>query len=237
MHESSIGAAARCAIALLAPVFSGLVMGQTENVIQVQYESFKVYAPVELVLGHDLDDWSAEWQKWYISIPASTNPALHNDISCSSAQSGPVWFLPSGVNKTCVVPPGKLLLLTLINTECSNVEAPPFFGTTEEARESCAESFIKDVGLRTLKLTIDGVPALNLSKYRTESPQYFFRMPATDNVLGVTSGATSGLSVSDGYFMFIHLAPGRHVLHAEAALVSGPFAGFSQITDYAFAQM
>lgn len=62
-------------------------------------------------------------------------------------------------------------------------------------------------------------------------------MPATDNVLGVTSGATSGVSVSDGYFMFIELAPGTHILHAEAAFVSGPGAGYAPVTDYIFTQM
>lgn len=166
-HLNGIKRIARCGItiAVFFPLFTctALLQGQDQN--SIQNRSFKVLSPDASVFGHELEDWSAEWQKWYISIPAGTNPALHNDVSCSAGQSGPVWYLPSGVDKPCIVPRGKILLLTLINAECSSVEAPPFFGRTEKAREECAERFVDGTGTRTLKLTIDGVRVRNLSRY------------------------------------------------------------------------
>jgi len=224
------------AFAALVPIFAlaGPLLAEDANHIQ----NTKVFSPDASIFGKGLDDWSAEWQKWFISIPASQNPAFDNG-PCNTAQSGPVWFIPSGagVTRNCTVPPDKILVITIINAECSSVEAPPFFGATAHAREECAETLIDGVSTRSLQFTIDGVPVRNLSRYRVQSPQYHFSMPATDNVLGVTSGATSGLSVSDGYFLMVQLARGHHVVHFAASIVSGPGAGFSQDITYDFIQM
>jgi hypothetical protein len=224
------------AFAVFFPIFAltGPLLAEDAN----HNQTTKVFSPDASIFGKGLDDWSAEWQKWFISIPASQNPALDNG-PCSTAQSGPVWFIPSGsgVTRQCTVLTGKLLLITLINAECSNVEALPFFGATEHTREECAETLIDGVSTRSLLFTIDGQPVRNLSRYRVQSPQYHFSMPATDNVLGVTSGATSGVSVSDGYFVMVQLAPGHHVLRFAAAIVSGPGAGFSQDVTYDFIQL
>jgi hypothetical protein len=217
---------------VLAPVFTGLLLAEDRDT--------KVFSPDASLFGKELDDWSAEWQKWFISIPVSHNPSFDNG-PCSAAQSGPVWFISGSGNFTpvtrqCTVPAGKVILLTLINAECSSVEAPPFFGANEKAREECAEAIIDGVSTQTLKLTIDGLPVRNLSRYRVQSPEYKFTMPASDNVLGVT-GATSGRSVSDGYFLLVQLAPGAHLVHFEAAFVSGPGAGLKQDVTYLFFQI
>jgi hypothetical protein len=221
------------AVTVLTPVFalSGLLFAEVQNT--------KVFSPDASVFGKELEDWSAEWQKWFISIPASSNPTF--GAPCDTAQSGPVWFITGSgtgapVTRQCTVPQGKILVITLINAECSNVESPPFFGNSEDAREECAEAIVDGVSTSSLKLTIDGEPVRKLSRYRVQSPQYHFRMPASDNVLGVTSGATSGLSVSDGFFLLVQLSPGSHVVHFEAAFVSGPGAGFSQDVTYFFNQ-
>jgi hypothetical protein len=222
------------ALVVFTPAFAGLLMAQPAD----PGKSTQVFSPDAQVFGKDLDEWSAEWQKWFISIPASHNPAFDNG-PCNTSQSGPVWFIPSGgnVSRQCTVPADRLVLITIINAECSSVEAPPFFGATEEARSRCAATLIDGVSTPTVKFSIDGVPLRQLNRFRVESDQYRFTMPATDNVLGVTSGATSGLSVSDGYFLLVRLSPGSHVIHSEASIVSGPGAGYSQNTTYMFYQM
>src|SRR5262249_7206582 len=121
---------------------------------------------------------------------------------------------------------------------CSNVEKKtPFFGANTKARQKCAAAIIDGVDTNSLRLSIDGVPVNNLNQYRVQSPEYEFTMPASDNVLGVNTGATSGLSVSYGYFLLVKLARGAHLVHFEAAFVTGPGAGLKQDVTYFFLQL
>jgi hypothetical protein len=182
---------------------------------------------------------TAKWWQWDLSIPVSDNPAFDaTGQHCGVGQSGPVFFLAgmaSGAAVTrndCTVPAHKKLLFPVINTECSNVEAPPFFGRTPKQRRDCAEGTIDDVGLDTLRASIDGVALPELDDSRVQSPDFKFIMPAADNILGLP-GVTSGRSSSNGYWLLLEpLSPGSHVIHFEAAIVSGPFVGYSQNVTY-----
>jgi hypothetical protein len=190
------------------------------------------------VFGKTYAEWSAAWWQWNFSIPVPSNPTF--DITgqhCRVQQSRPVFFLAGiatggSVTRECTVPSETPLFFPIINVECSDVEDPPFFGSTNAERLACAQAFINDVGIGTLEATIDGVEVGALSSFRVPSPPFDFRMPAQNNILGLP-GVTRGRSASDGYWLMLEpLPPGPHVIHFQGALVSGPFVGFSQDVTY-----
>jgi hypothetical protein len=197
-----------------------------------------VFPPDAIVFGKTYGEWSAEWWQWNFSIPVPNNPTFDTaGQHCGVQQSRPVFFLagigsPVAVTRKCTVRSETPLFFPLINAECSNVESPPFFGSTDEERLACAQALIDGVGISTLKVTIDGVDVKSLRRFRVESPPFDFKMPAQNNILFLP-GVTSGRSTSDGYWLMLKpLSPGTHVIHFEAAFVSGPGAGFSQDVTY-----
>jgi hypothetical protein len=188
--------------------------------------------------GKTYGELSAAWWQTMLPIPVESNPTFDSTgVNCQSGETPKIFFLAgegSGnpVTRTCKVPSTKPLFFPIINVECSNVENPPFFGATDADRKACAQGFADEIGLSTLRLTLDGVAIGNLARFRAASPPFSFTMPRNDNILFV-QGKTSGRSVSDGYWALLEPpAPGNHVIHFEGAFVSGPGAGFSQNVTY-----
>ncbi|MBI4584377.1 MAG: VCBS repeat-containing protein [Planctomycetes bacterium] len=170
------------------------------------------------------------------SIPVDQNPILDmNGAVCHEGQSGKVFFLSGAgttepVTRACAVRPGTPLFFPLINAECSTVEPPPFFGGNAAELSDCAGSFFSAGD--ALSCAIDGVALQGLERFRAQSPVFEFSMPAENNLLGLP-GVTSGLSVSDGYWLLLApLRRGEHTIHFTAALASGPMQGFSQDVTY-----
>jgi hypothetical protein len=184
-------------------------------------------------------DWSAAWWQYVLAFPNSTNPYSDlTGVSCSLGQSAsPVFFLvgaPQPVTRTCTVPAGKALFFPIVNAECSTVEAPPFNGTNGQELRTCVALFENAVITDSLHVTIDHRKIHDLDTFRVQSPLFGFATPANDNFLGVP-GATSGSSVSDGYWVMLKpLSPGHHMLHFEAAYSpSFPFCpGCTQNVTY-----
>jgi hypothetical protein len=166
--------------------------------------------------GMTYGEWSAKWWQWNLSLPVDQNPSYDEGGSCSNGangQLGPVWFL-TGVNvssgtavRNCIIPAGKALFFPIINTECSTLEEPPFYGSNEEELRDCAKSFnVSDVYAE-----IDGIAVQNLDNYLVESPLYTFAVPP-NNIWGLPAG--TGQSVSNGYFlMHTPLSIGEHTIH------------------------
>lgn len=179
--------------------------------------------------GMTYGDWQAAYLQYIFSIPASINPV--NDptgADCNVAQSSsPVFFLNSvasgSVTRTCTIP-SKALLITVAWAECSNIEPPPSYGANPQDMRTCAALATNGVGIKTLKLTVDGQDLSGpLRSLRVQSPYYDFTMPPADNLLGL-DGVTSGSSVADGYLVMLKpLPPGNHVIHFAGKFVSGPY--------------
>jgi len=161
--------------------------------------------------GNTNAEWSAKWWLWDFNLPIPTNPTATPTADCSNGQSGHVWFLFGGpASVTCTVSPGTALFLPVVNTECSNLEAAPFFGATPTDRSACAKAWIDNV--TGLSATIDGVPVSNLNLFRVQTGDFPFSVPA-NNILGV-AGPASGLSTGDGYYLMLNpLPPGAHTIH------------------------
>jgi hypothetical protein len=173
-----------------------------------------------------------------MAIPVETNPTLDSTgANCANGNTPAMFFLAGSgssapVTRSCTVPTTKPLFFPIITVECSNVEAPPFYGATDAEREACATQITDGVGVGTLRLVLDGVEVGNRSRLRAASPPYNFTMPLNDNILGVP-GVTSGRSAADGYWVLLDPpSPGRHTIHFEAAFVSGVATGFSQNVTY-----
>jgi hypothetical protein len=190
--------------------------------------------------GKTYADWSAQWWQYVLAVPVASNPNL--DLTgkhCQVNETAKVFFLngaptTEGVTRTCKVSSAHPLFFPVINTECSNVEPPPFFGATDTDRAQCAADIVDGVGMSTLTATIDGttLSSQDFSALRFASPPFNFQMPARKNYLALP-GVTSGRSASDGYWLMLKpLAPGSHTLHFGAAFVSGLGAGFSQNITY-----
>jgi len=162
-------------------------------------------------------EWTAEWWKWFISIPIGNNPL--NDPSgerCAVGQNqtGPVWFLVgSGGGKAereCTIPAGRAILMPAINVECSYAEDQSL--RTEDDLRACAKSD-QDLVTETTA-TLNGSV---LQVHRVRSPVFNFTVPA-DNVFAAPEGPTK--AVSEGFWVFIKpLPPGQYELHAGGLLV------------------
>ena len=194
-----------------------------------------VFLPNEIVSGKTYSEWAAEWNRWFISIPASINPSLDTTGQfCNQKQGHAAFFLAGNgtvqpaVTRSCTIPCGKPIFFPLITVECSSVENPPFLGKSPADRLTCAQALADLVDTSSLLTTIDGVGVTSLNRFRVAGPDTHFRMSPTDNVLGVV--AASGFTTTDGYWLMLKpLPPGSHVLHFEAAL---PAFTFTQDVTY-----
>jgi hypothetical protein len=181
---------------------------------------------------------SALWWRTMLAIPVEHNPTFDlTGANCNRGATAHFTFLAGQgtgdpVSRTCAVAADKPLFLPLLNVECSNIEAAPFFGATDAARALCARQIMDGVGIATLKVTLDGVEVHNLVRFRAASPPFNFTIPLNDNILPVNR-VTTGRSASDGFWVLLR-APeaGSHVIHFEAAFVTGVGAGFSQNVTY-----
>jgi hypothetical protein len=197
-----------------------------------------VVPPEVNVFGRTYGEWSATWWQWLLSIPAPTNPTLDpTGQHCDVGQLDLLFFLAGAptsdaVMRACTVPSGRRVLVPIITAECSTVEPAPFHGDHERELRACAKTLIDGVEVSSVQATIDGKAVEKLRHARVQSPVFDFIMPGRENFLGLP-GVTSGSSVADGYWLILEpLAPGDHVLHFEATIVSGPGAGFSQDVTY-----
>jgi hypothetical protein len=166
-----------------------------------------------VVEGQTIAEWTAEWWKWAISIPVSSNPLLDTGgiFSGLGDVGGPVFFLAgsfsSGVTtRAFSVPSGKYILFPIINAFLSGEEE----GTPDQMRARL-DAYVASIDPDSLQARVDGVDLPNLSSHRETSPDFEFTLP-DDNVFGVPD-PTYGPSVSDGYWIMLEpLAPGDHTI-------------------------
>ncbi len=188
-----------------------------------------VFPPAAHPFGASLGEWQARWFKWFIEIPAPTNPLFdETGALCGINQSGPVWFTapvarPGTTTRACTVPVGKGILFIGLGNECSNVEPPPFFGATEAELRACAAAGLEEFfGDATQSITVDGIEVSDLDRYRTQTPLFSYALPP-DNIYGLPP-ATATKAISDGTDVIVKpLSPGQHrvVIHLEAPAIGG----------------
>lgn len=167
------------------------------------------------------EEWTAEWWKWFISIPTDQNP-IADPIGerCAEGQTSPVWFLVGSgggkAERSCAIPAGVAILMPAINVECSFAEDASL--QTEDDLRACA------TGDQDLVTQFGGtLNELDLEVHRVQSPVFDLTFPA-DNVFGAPEGSTR--AVSEGYWLFLKPLPlGNHELHADGLLVDYTVTG------------
>ena len=214
-------------------IIVGLIMPSIVPFVRADSINLGVFPLDSKPYGVTYEDWTVKWWQWLLSIPKDSNPA--NDDTgrnCAQKQNGSVWFFPGttggSAERTCTIPAGKAILVSILNGECSYADSPT--AKTESDLRSCA--LASDAGVTNLKATIDGKDLKDVDKYRiTTRP---FNMTLVDNnIFGVQAGRTIG--VADGWWVFLNpLSPGKHEIHTIGVLVNPTVAPTATSTNPRF---
>lgn len=176
-----------------------------------------VLPPNSDAYGKSYGEWAASWWQWLFSLPVDGHPGTDSpDFDVTDGQSGKVWFLagPFGtVERSITIPAGTSLYVALVNVDASSLEAPPFYGATEEEQLAIANGFADYI--TDLSFTIDGKEVENIEDFKVTSPQFSFSAP-TPWIFGETGG--TGTAVGVGYFVMLSpLSVGEHTIHYTGA--------------------
>jgi hypothetical protein len=216
-------------LAVGAVLFCGLIVGAADP---AGASRTPVIPPAAHPHGATYAEWSARWWQWAFSTEATaTGPFGQGEVDCGVNQPHrKVWFLAGpfnasgAVERTCTVPLGTMLLIPLINVECSNLEERPFFGGTPAERRRCVRSDAFTVG--DLAVTVDGHEIDHLERFEVISPDFAFT-GVRDNPVGVEG---TGFSTSRGvYLMLTPLARGTHAVTFTGSF---PSLGFTASANY-----
>jgi hypothetical protein len=161
-----------------------------------------------------------EWWAKALEIPVSENPLAGNADPCVRLGRhvlAPAFNPDPTAHISCTVGPRTWILAITFTSECSDAEAPPFFGATPRARRACA--IAADDGITTNQVIIDG-KAYDVSRHRVQTFDRRVKLPE-DDLFGVD--ASSLRFGADGWAPLIEpLAPGHHVVSVR---VVGEFPG------------
>ena len=194
-----------------------------------------VLPPHANAYGMSYGEWSEEWWKWAVGIPAAQNPGLDETGEFGSVgQEGHVWFLAGlygsdEVERTVTVPAGKPLFFPLYNWVWW---APDDLGTAEflavhlgftpeEIALMTDEELIRlaasyTAGEPELTCTVDGRELQNLHQYYAESSAFQFLDTDLFDDFGIPISQPN-LAVAAGYWVMLAPLPvGEHTIHWAA---------------------
>ena len=179
--------------------------------------SANLYAPHAMVRGESSSAWTADWWKWVLSFPVSSNPDFDTTgASGSVGDVGKVFFLGGTFggtyNRTLTVPTGTPIFFPVVNFLNDEVGRPTPVPVSQLRTEAAAT----EDAATGLFATEDGQAIANVKDHREISPVFSYTLPARDNVyqfFGVDVSGTQSPAVSDGYWIMLKpLGPGQHVI-------------------------
>jgi hypothetical protein len=205
-----------------------------------------------VVAGRTIPEWTAEWWKWSMALPATGHPWLdETGADALRGQNGPVVFLVgvvvvSGIaNRSITIEDNKYLFFPINNAVNLATGENPWGTITEELRDGNAVSTSQTIGLQgslngiplTNLLYTTGRPLTNLFRHREISPEFALWMPPTNNLFqyfGVELAGVFDPCVSDGFWLMLAPLPaGSHRLDFEASV--GPPSNFRLQVTYQIA--
>jgi hypothetical protein len=227
-----------------------LVVAPSPALAQVSRNSNPgILPPNSTAFGNTYGGWSAAWWQYVFLQPASSNPLSDpTGASCTTGQSGPVFFLVGGFGSpaititrdSCVVPAGKALFFPLVNAFDVHVACTPQTAGICDHNDTAQEVWNdlqntpNGFSISELHSSIDGVPVSNLNPATTPyracagpvpgcAAPYTLTFPA-DNFFGLPAGAYAP-AVADGvYLLLTPLAPGPHTINfGGTGFFSGQF--------------
>lgn len=211
-----------------AVAVTGLLMMATTASADGNKNRSRVVEPGEEFFGKSYSELASEWTNWFVTEPIATNPAFDPDGRfCDRNQRGDVWFLASTfegvVNRTCEVPAGKALFLSLGGAFVSFAPEFPAAGDPCLQMAATVEKVRCDVNNDvpvspsiSFQVTLDGAPVEDLFAFRAQSQPggFTLRVPESSFItdIGLPAGNRAP-AVADGYFLFLKpLRPGIHTL-------------------------
>ena len=167
--------------------------------------------------GRSTLDWTMEWWKWLIGVPADKNPMKDlTGINCAQNQNDPnVWFITGNeggaTERTCTIPHGKAIFFGH-GYECSTSEYQNL-KNYEQLNKCAIES--KDLLINwKYRASLDGVELRNLTSYEKISPQFKIDYPSNP-VWGIEGTSPAA---ADTYFIFMEpLSEGKHVFEVQSS--------------------
>jgi hypothetical protein len=212
----------RLLISLVLAMLLGVGFLATASAAEKSPRTFK---PQSQPRGLSYGEWQVRWFQWQFGTAAGIAAALdETGANCTEGlQPQRVWFSTivthSGTTtRSCTLPAGTALFILTVANECSDIEPPPFFGTTEAELRECAASGFDEFFSGPVSLTVDGVAVQNLRSFRTQTPLFQYTLPV-DNLYGFPAGTTATAAINDGMFVMLKpLHPGQHtiVIHIES---------------------
>lgn len=198
--------------------------------IRADESSVNIVPPDAKYHGKTYPEWAAGFWQYAFPLPVEGHPFLAGpDDDFSAGQSGSVWFwsAPDGpMTRTVRMPAGKTLFLTIRDVDTSSLEAPPFFGATEQEQRANSTWFADRI--ENVFVTIDGVAVENLDHFRFSTPQFEFTAP-TPWIFGDVGG--TGTAVGDGYFLLLELPKGQHTIHYGGTFRFAPGELFPDVQE------
>ena len=167
--------------------------------------------PDDFVFDRPQAEWAESYLQWVAAFPRDASPVSDaTGALCAAKQEGDVWFLATSnggapVERKCSVPSGKTLFV-------------PIAGTTERSgnKDPDCPSMAHIAGgnltrVSALSMTMDGLPVLELERYRQSTGDCF--------ALGLRQVPRSGAktAVADGWYVMLRpLPPGPHTIAVGA---------------------
>lgn len=180
--------------------------------------------------GFTYGEWLVKFNQWFLSTPASVNPALlGNEKYLSSGQPKHLWFLANVdpvVDRHFVVPAGTALFATILAGEWDNFFCvDPDTNYTVDQLRAIAKSVVDS--FTDIQVEVDYVPVKDVTRYRATTPVFNSTLPE-NNILQALGCAdalpgTYGPMVGDGYFLILAPLPvGDHFIHESGVLHLNP---------------
>jgi hypothetical protein len=167
--------------------------------------------------GHSYEEWFIKWTKWALEPPADEN-ALLLKRHCELNQSGPVWFLPVGIQRRevyhCTVPAGMPIGFPVDWLLCNERFGG---GDTAVALRDCAREFL-DKETDTFRLWVDSRPFVGLRGYDVLTRAFDVTLPE-DGVLGTGIGGRDRVVQHGPFVIFRPLDPGGHRMRVHSKWV------------------
>ena len=185
--------------------------------------SLNIFPPGSKPYGLPYSEYAQNFWKWTYGISSKDNPM--NDPTgekCANGQSltnSSVFMLSinnGGLSeRTCKVPPGKGLLIPVMQVAISDKEYP------NVSVEELSESAKKDQdSVNSLYLKIDDREYMyqDLIKYRTHTQPFEVMIP-DNGVFGIVDGGLSK-TVADGFYILTEpLTKGNYTVHYKSSLI------------------
>jgi hypothetical protein len=185
------------------------------------HDSGLLFPADQPVFGKKMNEWSAEWWQYMLSMPKNPNPLLDKAGGyCANVQHGPVWLLAGGIAeantiiRTCSIPEGRALFFPLVNGVDVNTTAQPVNELRAEIAGCIDAAF-------NLSVELDGrrIPYNELERSRVRSVPFSVVFPADG--LPLTPPTPAGIyspAVDDGYYVMMRPLPvGPHTLRFTGA--------------------